>query len=292
MSQFSRFLLRQRIAAVELSHWLGARIGTGRGTTSNNRKIPVIVTLTTIPERLEKVSSAIESLLRQDVKPDGIILWLGKSLAKKPLPFSLRRQIKRGLEIRFVEDVGPHTKVIYALQEFPDCLVVSCDDDSLYSQGWLKELLDGHQRHPDCVVCHRARQMALGRDGELLPYVKWKLVRSTVPSFSIFPVCVAGILYPPGLLHREVFNVDIFRKTCPKADDVWMKAMSLLNNVRCHSISEFPRQFLLVNGTQAKSLWSENRLGGNDTQLRAVFEHYNLFGHLRQNDFVREDAAV
>ena len=197
----------------------------------------------------------------------------------------------RGLEIRFVEDVGPLTKIIYALKEFPDCLIANCDDDTFYPRDWLAQLLAAHARYPDCIICHRTRKVTFDKDGALLPYLNWKLVDSTEPSLFVFPVCVMGILYPPRSLHSEVFNIAAFRKLCPKADDIWMKAMSLLAGTRCHNLAPFPALFPLISGTQEKSLWSENKFGGNDTQLQAVIGHYDLLRHLPKNDFALSPAA-
>jgi hypothetical protein len=287
MSRFSSFIREQRHALREFPFWYGARFGRETGIARVPGKIPLIVSLTTIPERLEKMSVATESLLRQTLKPDRIVLWLDEKLAGK-LPSWLRRQRERGLEVRFVRDIGPYTKVIYALKEFAGDLVVACDDDVIYPRDWLKDLAEAHAREPQCVICHKARRMAVDPGGGLRPYNEWKISGGDcpVPSFSIFPICTGGILYPPGALHPEVFNEAVFRKICPIADDVWMKAMSLLNNVRCHKVAPVSMQFVSVRGTQHKTLASENMARGrNDVQLRAVFDHYNLQPVLANADF-------
>jgi hypothetical protein len=287
MSRLSSFLRERRQALREFPFWYGARFGHEMGIERGQRKVPLIVSLTTISERLEKMSIATESLLRQTLKPDRIILWLDEKLEGR-LPPPLHRQVERGLEIRFVRDIGPYTKVIYALKEFADDLVVACDDDVVYPRDWLKDLMAAHEREPRCVICHKARRMAADPGAGLRPYNEWKICAAdcVAPSFSIFPVCTGGILYPPGALHPEVFNEAVFRKICPIADDVWMKAMSLLNNVRCHKVAPVFEQFVPVRGTQHKTLASENMARGrNDLQIRAVFEHYNLQPVLADADF-------
>lgn len=288
MSRLSSFIRERRHAMREFPFWYGARFGKETGVGRGQRKIPLIVSLTTIPERLEKMSITTESLLRQTLKPDRLILWLDDGLKNRKLPLPLRRQAKRGLEIRFIEDIGPYKKAIYSLKEFPGCLIVACDDDVIYPRDWLKELAEAHEREPHCVVCHRARQMGVTPAGGLRPYKEWKMAVENylTPSFSLFPIGVGGILYPPGALHPEVFNDAVFRKICPLADDVWMKAMSLLNNIRCHKVAPVFAQFVPVRGTQHKTLASENMTRGrNDVQIRAVFDHYNLHRVLANADF-------
>jgi hypothetical protein len=288
MSYFTHFLRERRHAMLEFPFWYGARFGKETGIKRGQRKVPLIVSLTTIPERLEKMSITTESLLRQTLKPDRLILWLDDDLKNRKLPLPLRRQTERGLEIRFIEDIGPYKKAIYALKEFSDCLIVVCDDDVIYPSGWLKDLAEAHELKPDCIICHRARQMSLDSKGALRPYNEWKIAAEgcVTPSLALCPVGVGGILYPPGALPPEVFNQAVFRKICPIADDIWMKAMSLLNNVRCHKVAPVFVQFIPVRGTQHKTLAGENMTRGrNDVQIRAVFDRYNLHSVLVNTDF-------
>ena len=76
----------------------------------------IIVSLTTIPSRIDKVWIPIECMMRQSCKPDKILLWLGKDEFRKvELPDRLKGLQKKGLEIRFCKDVGVHTKYYYVL---------------------------------------------------------------------------------------------------------------------------------------------------------------------------------
>jgi hypothetical protein len=246
------------------------------------RNVPVIVSLTSIAERLPKIPFTIESLLRQTEQPDRLILWLDEKLADK-IPALLRRQTRRGLEIRLVEDVGPHSRIFHTLKEFPRCRIVTADDDMLYPQFWLAELLAAHQREPQSITCHRAHRMVADQAGTLLPYRQWDSHSPghVGPSLWLFPTGVGGILYPPNALHSEVLNRDVFRKICPTADDVWLKAMSLLNNVRCQKVRPFSTEWRCVPGTEHKTLRVQNvENGKNDIQIRNVFEHYNLYPRL------------
>lgn len=268
---------------LELRYKLCSEFGRESGIKSEQRDVPIVVSLATIPERLGKVHIAVESLLRQTLKPNRIILWMSESQAGRTLPFVLRNQMRRGLEIRFVVDIGPYGKAIYALKEQTNNLVVTADDDTIYPPRWLEQLVKAYQQETHCVHCHRARWMTTDKDRRLRPYTEWDLLAQDYISSSLllFPTGVGGILYPPGVLHPEVFNDAVFRKICSTADDIWFKAMSLLNGVPCKKVSFFHREFPQVRGTQTKALWKENlKEGRNDIQLRAVFEHYDLYARL------------
>jgi hypothetical protein len=253
------------------------------GIKPASRKIPVVVSLTTIAGRLPKVAVAIESLLRQETLPDRLILWLEEKLAGK-IPAMLQKQVHRGLEIRLVADIGPHGKIIYALEEFPEAVIVTADDDVLYPPDWLGGLLDAHARAPDAITCHRAHRILTGENEKLLPYRQWDLLAAghAEPSLWLFPTGVSGVLYPPGALPPEVLNRNVFQKICPKADDVWLKAMSLLNRTRCQKVGPVSKVWPAVRGMQDTTLLVHNvENGQNDVQLQAVFEHYDLYARLR-----------
>jgi hypothetical protein len=282
MSRLSLFLKRIRHSPSDCRHLWQARFSSAPGIKLEPRKIPVIVSLTSIAERLPQIHFTIESLLQQTEQPDRLILWLDENLADK-IPALLRRQIRRGLEIRMVEDVGPHTKIFHALKEFPQNLLVTADDDMIYPEFWLAELLAAHQHEPQGIISHYAHQMVADKTGVLLPYRQWNAHSPGVAGSSLwlFPTGVGGVMYPPNSLHPEVLNRSVFRKICPTADDVWLKAMSLLNNVRCQKVRPFDPEWRCVRGTQHKALRLQNvEYGKNDLQIRAVFEHYNLYPRL------------
>ena len=66
------------------------------------------------------------------------------------MPKELKELMKRGLEIRFCKDIGPHGKLIYALKEFPDAIVVTADDDMIYPKDWLEKLFESYKKKYRC----------------------------------------------------------------------------------------------------------------------------------------------
>jgi len=89
------------------SHKLSASWNRQMGITKEKRNPELIVSLTSIPERLATIHLCLDSLLRQSLKPDRLILWLNESceegrpiVNKNHIPLSLVRLQGRGLEIR------------------------------------------------------------------------------------------------------------------------------------------------------------------------------------------------
>lgn len=260
--------------------------GRKSGVRQIKRDIPLVVSLTTYSKRINKVYLVIESIMRQSLKPDHIVLWLSNS-PRERVPVMLERLKKRGLQIKFCNDIRSFKKIIYTLGEFPDSPIVTADDDCIYPRDWLKELYDSYMVDPGSVSCHRAHMIRLDSDGQLLGYDEWEnsYCSSTEPFFRLFPTGVGGILYPPGAFTSEVFNSKIYLSLCPLADDVWLKAMALLNGVPCRKATARNNKLILVTGSQTESLYQQNvSKKKNDEQFLAVIRHYELLPFIQANE--------
>lgn len=250
---------------------------------------PVTVSLTSIYSRLHLTYLTIETLLRQTVKPSRIVLWIPTDGRGAPpvgyeasLTVPLQRMRHRGLDIRWTRDMGPHTKLIPSLIHYPDNIVVTADDDTFYPPTWLEQLLAGHRKHPQAVVCHRGLHVKLDPKGALLPYDAWPEYGAPDPGNALLPLGRDGVLYPPGCFTDEVFNESVYRKTAPINDDIWFKAMSLRAGRQSYKLKPQHKPFLGIYRTQeVDSLKSRNvDRGRNDPQMRETFEHYGLLGSL------------
>ena len=248
------------------------------------KQVPIILSLTSHGDRINRAHIAIETLLRQTAAAERVILWISDKHVIADLPAPLQRQMRRGLDVRLVPDIGSYTKIIYALREFPESPIITVDDDSIYAADLLARLYDAYSKTPDCVHCHRAHEMLFDDKGCLKPYREWRwqVDDNDAASNMIFPTGVGGVLYPPGALHPEVYNQEVFRAICPTADDVWLKAMTLLNGVKSKRMPGPHREFLLVSGTTASGLFHRNiQKKDNDRQIEAVFTRYDLLKRLR-----------
>lgn len=241
----------------------------------------VIVSLTSFPARIDDLWIVIECLFRQTYQADKIILWLARpQFEGLELPENLLNQQKRGLDIRFIdEDLRSHKKYYYALKEYHKDLVITVDDDVFYPQDTFKELKKYNDLFPNCVVANRGHLIKFKNNSSMiLPYKKWQHnAKIGEASFFLVPTGVGGVLYPPGALSEEVFNKEVFIKKCFMADDLWLKISSLLNGKMVFITPRYKQEFITVGRTQENKLVTSNSLnGGNDQQLRAVLDHYQL----------------
>lgn len=254
------------------------------GTTKNaiaDRE--VIVSLTTYGNKIDQCYLAVESLLHQTLPPNKIILWLDseKFQDENSIPLSLRKQIKRGLEISLVKDVRSHTKLVPALKQYPEAIIITIDDDIIYPIDFVERLVRSYQRDPTKIYFYRGHRMTF-KNGNYFspePYLNWVKKGAKGDSILNVPTGVLGVLYPPHCMHPDVTDETKFLKLCPYADDIWFKVMSLLNGVSCEMIPTVHREnkFITLDIDETSSLQSQNVVGRkNDDQIKALFANYPI----------------
>ncbi|WP_156111459.1 glycosyltransferase family 2 protein [Pontibacillus halophilus] len=251
------------------------------GVNHKEREKKIIVSLTTFPGRINVVWIAIESLLRQSVKPDKIILWLADSQfdSIESLPKRLQAQQSRGLTIKFCEDLRSHKKYYYTFNDYPNDLIITVDDDVIYPTKTVEVLVNTHVKHPYSICCNRGHLMTLNKDNTLKSYKNWGYnpLDFTGPSKFLCPTGVSGVLYPPNSVNQEVFNRENIRSLCFYADDLWLKVMSLMNNTQVVKTKDFPHYLFTISTSQKESLGQLNiENNQNDEQLINLLHTYDI----------------
>ncbi len=250
---------------------------THKGTDESGK---YILSLTSFPARISKVRITISTLMNQSLKPKRIILWLAEEQFPKRengLPKSLLKLKKRGMEIRFCDDLKPHKKYYYTMKENPDDIVITVDDDMLYPENMTEQLWKAHEKHPDAVVCQFAHRITLDEQGNIKPYREWESCygESTNPDIRILPVGCGGVLYPPHCLDERLFNKDQIKSLCPQMDDLWLKSMALLKGTKAAICNEGSQIYFDMTGTRKSGLQHVNAgQNKNDEAMAAILREY------------------
>lgn len=251
------------------------------------RSTRVVVSLTTFPQRVSEVHLAVGSILLQDFRPDAVELWLAREQfprGEAGLPRKLLRLVPLGLTIRWCDDLRSYKKLLPALAEHPDAIVVTADDDAFHPPEWLGLLHAGHLERPSCVCCHRAHRISFDRDGRLLPYMEWASeVADVDPSPLNFFTGVGGVLYPPGSLHPGVARHDLAARLAQTTDDVWFWAHAVRAGRSIHVVRGNLREVVDINIARQSGLGSDLVLfrencfeDSNDKALQRVLEHLGI----------------
>jgi|WetSurMetagenome_2_1015567.scaffolds.fasta_scaffold16560_3 hypothetical protein len=279
---YSRILVRAANVILPVYFKATSRMAgsISRKAISNGRK-RLIVSLTSFPARIDMVWLTIETILRQNLKPDAIFLNLysGDFNSKEDLPQSFLRLQKRGLEIKFCpENLMPHLKYYYSMAENPDADIITIDDDVLYPPDLIKKLIRRSHAYPGSVICPVTRIIAVA-GGTLQPYSDWHYLKTnSVPSVQNLTMGVGGAYYPAGCLDNEVFNLKVLSEFALRTDDLWLKIMSLRRKTGVASIAgEFPRFFMPVIQRSRVQLMDLNVTGeNNDKVFRKLLDYWKL----------------
>lgn len=248
-----------------------------KGTTEVKRDQKVVLSLTSFPARINTVWITIETLLRQSMKPDEIILWLAKEQFpdENELPHELLKQKERGLTIRFCDDLKSHKKYFYVMQEYPEDLVILVDDDAFYSRDLVEKLYELHKNNPKDIVC---MGVALIEPSIDTPPDKWtrpaknQVIRH---SYIAQPFTGTGTLFPPSCLDHSAFNNDLMKELCPYADDLWLKAASMINGTKVTGITPDRNMPIFIYGTSESGLWHINgKDKQNDVQWQNILNYF------------------
>lgn len=292
--QIEKRVSKLKIHALDMLVWYFLRGRLNRRLPSYYKKHPyepgkpsnqytdkeVIVSLTTYPKRMPTISIVLESLMRQTIQPSRIQLWLAETqYPEKDVVYKqLAAFVDSGLEIHFCDDLKSHKKYYYAMKNNPDAVVVTADDDIIYPEDMLEKLLQKYLDYPNCIVAHRAHYMT--KEGnELLPYNKW-IYRATGcagPDQYLCATGCAGVLYPPHLMSKHVFDKDVFMDICLYADDIWLKCMEHINNIPVVLTGvNNPEIISIIDSSEGGLAQMNVEEGKNDQQLRAVTEYYGV----------------
>ena len=263
---------------VGLGAWTTMRMAFVKPGKKHALPHKLVVSLTSYPKRFDVLHLTIKSILAQDIAADAVILWLARDDLDQ-LPRNIWQLEARGLTIRVTEDLRSYKKIIPALAEFGEAIIVTADDDVYYPRHWLRTFCEAYRPGEREVLCYRAHRIAFGENG-LAPYADWTFeISDTEPGADVFFTGVGGVLYPPGIFHGDVTNRERLMELCPSTDDVWLNWMARLGGARIRKVG--PRQrFHEWGGSQAVALQNTNRFGmsGNDQQLANIIRAYGDAG--------------
>lgn len=245
----------------------------------------IIVSLTSFPQRIDKVYIAASSIFQQTRKPDMVILWLAESQfpnREKDLPMELLEYQTFGLQIRWCpEDIRPHKKYYYAMQEFPEDIIITIDDDLTYDSHMIEKLFVSYLHYPNAVSTVRTHLVKGQDDGKIASYNVWVKEFSGLigkPAMQLFSTSGAGTLFPPHCMDEEVFNIEMIKKLCLNADDLWLKVMQVRKGTPVVLVDK-NRLLRYIDGTQEVALRTTNVYNSaNDDQLSNVLSVYDKDG--------------
>ena len=248
------------------------------GLNKEKRTPQLIISLTTFPARINVVHKAINTLLRQTLKPDKLILWLAESQFPKKeneLPQNLLKLKDFGLEIKWCEDLRSYKKLVPSLREYPNDIIVTADDDLYYQEDWLESLYNEYLKNPKNIYTRRACGVIKIKDYfKILPHYS---NNNYSARFSNQLMGGAGTLYPPNSLHKDVLNINKIMSLIPTYDDIYFWAMAVANNTKIGLVKNKDLNFYNIENSQENALCKINGESSNMNDKEAfsiIFKAY------------------
>lgn len=236
----------------------------------------LVVSFTSFPARINEVWMVVECLKRQSVLPEKIILWLSNLQfpTKESIPQNLWREEDDLFEIRMVDDdIRSYKKFFYAMKEFPEKIIVTCDDDIFYHPETLKHLVEASRMYKGSVIANVCSQLVYNSEGELLPYSQWKRIYKAYSCNDMVQIGVGGVLYPPHSLDDMVLQKELFTTLIPLADDLWLNYMVRMKGtcVVKSALNALPLP-IMSNAPTLTSVNRDNKM--NDKQLNNLRQYF------------------
>lgn len=196
----------------------------------------LVVSLTTIPSRVQYLQATIDSILAQSLKPDAIELNVPKTYSRRTFGTLDSCVWPTGCDVVWVEqDLGPATKILPTVERYrnTDTLIVYCDDDQNYDRHWLERLVRASEANPGAVIADRAiesrkqeikhvwaQKKLAYRLRRLISFGAWKPSRG--PFRDDIAEGFGGVLIRPEYLHDDAAEIP---NILWSVDDVWLSGM-------------------------------------------------------------------
>lgn len=247
----------------------------------------VIVSLTSFPAAISYATLAIRSILKGSVLPDKVVLYLTFSqFGEKGLPQELLKLAEDSpiFEIRnYDKDIRSYRKLIPALQDFPDAVIVTVDDDVAYHRHMLRDIIRLHKEIPNAVLAHRAKYMKPDKPYRKWPKYRWYhfLFKKIHCGYKNIQTGVGGVLYPPHALKPDMLDVDLFTQIAPSTDDIWFWAAAVANGTPIVPVPFGHNKPKGLGKPKKLSLKTTNFKSGTDLNaaaLKTIIAKYPIIG--------------
>ena len=200
----------------------------------------IIVSLTTIKNRLNMFKKTITSLINQTYTPDTIHIFY----SNEPFLFDdginddditqLYNDIQlinlNNINIIFTktQNIGPYRKLIPALQLYTDDIIIVVDDDIYYNNNFIYTYVNAYNKYK-CIICSQYRTFDFSNGTWLTNYY----LNTEMKCMNIIPEGYGGILYHSNMFNIDFINFDYSKldNISIKNDDIFFRLYTYYNNI-------------------------------------------------------------
>lgn len=199
------------------------------------RKKLVILSMTTIPKRKERLTDNLPAILGQTFKFDKLIINIDDNLSDEDYAWydELAKKDDR-IEINKAEAKWRScNKLLPTLKKYPEDVIITLDDDIYYPKNTIKLLVEWYERNPDCIITHEINPIVINDDEDYVSYLNTYDVMLMQKEWGkYFSNCC---LFPPHTFDgTDLYDYDkMMECTNGTHDELWFWTQSTINGVQC-----------------------------------------------------------
>ena len=202
----------------------------------------VIVSLSTVPERIGNLGPTVRSLLRQTSPPDEIALAIPEFSTREQRPYAVPKDVSRWPRMRVLEcrrDWGPATKFIPVVREElaagrGNTLIMVVDDDRVYPRDALETYLYYNEQLPAAALCFRGAAIPQGLDWRHARMIRARELRQPQP-VAVITGC-GSYLIQPRFFDESLWDYSQAPQGAFYMDDIWISGCLARRNVKRYAV--------------------------------------------------------
>lgn len=223
--------------------------------------------MTTIPSRINDLKETINSIKNQTVPISKLILTIPYALRRNGRTYDIPQWIEEDdfIHILRMDDFGPVCKLLGPLEyaRDPNTMIITFDDDTIYSDDTVKNLMIGHMIYPNAAFASSSLQFRM-IDGN--PEFKTQYIAGPTRILEGW----GGALYKRSFFRKDIHDMLPNSYHCFFSDD-----LIISNYLRKHRIPLIKVQRPKKLGVRGISNVDALRTGANGLTYR-TFNRYRL----------------
>lgn len=187
----------------------------------------IVVSFTTTPHRINRISTTLKTILDQNVTVDRIFLSVPHLFKRDNLAYEIPQNllVNKKLTILRTDDYGPGTKLLGVLGNValpPSAIIITLDDDAYYPKNLILHLAYKAMKKPDHAVGLSGGDINYTANGEMNPESKLGIDRKEFHENKVAVLLgYAGIAYRIGFFGKDAFDLADASFGCFNGDDFY-----------------------------------------------------------------------
>ena len=250
---------------------------------ANDRRL--IVSLSTLPDRIGGLQPTLESLLTQTRPPDEIVLAIPKLSVRQKRNYMIPNYLATMPRVRLLQtetDWGPATKFIPLIRDElkagrPDTLIMVVDDDRVYPRDSVALYLHYGAQLPNAALCFRGGPIARSgnrRHCKIIFGIDLRLPKRV----AVMTGC-GSYLIRPRFFDEALWDYSTAPKGAFYMDDIWISGCLDRRDVEKYVIpaSRVVRTVLRQFGTMTLHDVPNGRRHNNNEIIEFFSSSWNIF---------------